>query len=51
MVVFVGWGVGSVLGTVVTARSHANVTTINMVRNRNIFFMVEFPFYSIIAIG
>jgi hypothetical protein len=42
--VFVGREAGPVGGAAVTARSHANVITINMDMNKKIFFMVAFPF-------
>jgi hypothetical protein len=49
IIVFVGTGAVLVEGTTVTDRSHAKDTTMNMERNKKIFFtvvlcMVEFPF-------
>jgi hypothetical protein len=44
VMVFVGRGTGSLVGATVTAKSHAMVTKMKMERNKNIFFMVAFPF-------
>jgi hypothetical protein len=44
MTVFVGGEAGLVGNATVTARSHADITTIKIDRNKKIFFMFEFPF-------
>jgi hypothetical protein len=48
--VFVDMGTGSVGDATVTARSHANITTIKIDRNEKIFFILNFLSFSIIAI-